>query len=117
MNFEETAMWQRLSNGDANYYTKADESEREELRTFVKGILLTEQITVEFEKADGTVRAMVCTLNEAKGAKYAVNEDKADTATPKKKPNLDVCVVWDCTQNAWRSFRWDRLKKIEFSIG
>ena len=114
MNFEETAMWQRLSNGDANYYTKANETEREELRTFVKGILLTDQITVEFEKADGTVRAMVCTLNEDKGAKYAVNED---TVTSKKKPNQDVCVVWDCTQNAWRSFRWDRLKKIAFSIG
>jgi len=117
MNFEETAMWQQLSNGDANYYTRAAEAEREQFRTFVRGLLLTDQVTIEFEKADGTVRAMVCTLNETKGAKYVVNENKADTATSKKKPNLDVCVVWDCTQNAWRSFRWDRLKRIEFSIG
>jgi hypothetical protein len=117
MNFEETAMWQRLSNGDANYYTKAAEPEREEFRRMIKSLLLTDQITIEFEKADGTVRAMICTLSGEKGAKYAVNENKEDATASKKKPNDDVCVVWDCTQNAWRSFRWDRLKRIEFAIG
>ena len=116
MNFEETAMWQRLSNGDANYYTKAAEPEREEFKAWVKSVLRTGQATIEFEKADGTIRAMVCTLSEENGAKYVVNETKGDAATPKKKPNDDVCAVWDCTQNAWRSFRWDRLKRIEFSI-
>ena len=61
MNFEETAMWQRLSNGDANYYTKAEESERTAFRVWLKGLLQERAITVEFEKADGTVRAMICT--------------------------------------------------------
>ena len=56
-------------------------------------------------------------LNEANGAKYVINENKGEAASSKKKPNDDVCVVWDCTQNAWRSFRWDRLKRIEFAIG
>ena len=116
MNFEETAMWQRLSNGDANYYTKAAEPERTAFRVWLKGLLSVTKITVEFEKADGTVRAMICTLSGEKGAKYAVNENKEDVTASKKKLNLDVCVVWDCTQNAWRSFRWDRLKRIEFSI-
>ena len=117
MNFEETAMWQRISNGEANYYTKAAEPERTAFRAWLKRLLVSGTVTVEFEKADGTVRAMVCTLNETKGAKYVVNETQGDTATSKKKPNDDVCVVWDCTQSAWRSFRWDRLKRIEFSIG
>jgi len=117
MNFEETAMWQRLSNGDANYYTKAAEPERTAFRIWLKGLLQERAITVEFEKADGSVRAMICTLNEEKGAKYAVNENKENAITSKKKPNDDVCAVWDCTQNAWRSFRWDRLKRIEFEIG
>jgi len=117
MNFEETAMWQRLSNGDANYYTKAAEPERTAFRAWLSGLLQSGTVTVEFEKADGTIRAMICTLNEEKGAKYAVNENKGEPTASKKKPNSDVCVVWDCTQNAWRSFRWDRLKRIEFSIG
>jgi hypothetical protein len=117
MNFEETTMWQRLSNGDANYYTRAAEPERTAFRVWLKQLLQERLITVEFEKADGTVRTMVCTLNEAEGAKYIVNETQGDTPVSKKKANDDVCVVWDCTQNAWRSFRWDRLKRIEFSIG
>jgi predicted DNA-binding transcriptional regulator YafY len=25
-------------------------------------------------------------------------------------------VVWDCNANGWRSFRWDRLRKIAFTI-
>lgn len=118
MNFEETAMWQRLSNGDANYYTKAAEPEREQFRTWIRGLLQTGKITVEFEKADGTARAMVCTLSEELGAKYIVNENKENQSeTKSKKKNTDVCPVWDCTQNAWRSFRWDRLKQIECNIG
>jgi hypothetical protein len=117
MNFEQTAMWQRLSNGDADYYTQSAEPERTAFRAFVKGLLQNGQVTLEFEKADGTIRAMVCTLNEEKGAKYIVNETKGEDSTPKKKPNDDVCVVWDCAQSAWRSFRWDRLKRIDFSIG
>jgi hypothetical protein len=114
MNFEKTAMWQRLSNGDANYYTWAAEPERTAFRAWLKGFLQSGEVIVEFEKADGSTRAMVCTLSETKGAKYVLKED-ADAS--KKKPNDDVCVVWDCTQKAWRSFRWDRLKRIEFSIG
>jgi hypothetical protein len=117
MNFEETAMWQRLSDGDANYYTKAAEPEREQFRIWIRGLLQTGKITVEFEKADGTDRAMVCTLSEELGAKYIVNENKENQSeTKSKKKNNDVCPVWDCTQNAWRSFRWDRLKRIECKI-
>ena len=48
MNFEETAMWQRLSNGDANYYTKAAEPERTAFRVWLKGLLSVTKITVEF---------------------------------------------------------------------
>jgi hypothetical protein len=120
MNFEETVMWQRLSNGDANYYTKAAEPERTAFRVWLKGLLLSSKVTVEFEKADGTIRAMVCTLDEENGAKYVVNESTEPTAVENIKPpkvNNDVQKVWDCQAGAWRSFRWDRLKRIEFSIG
>jgi len=26
-------------------------------------------------------------------------------------------VVWDLNREAWRSFRWDRMKRIQFDIG
>jgi hypothetical protein len=120
LNFEETVMWQRLSNGEANYYTKAAEPEREAFRSWLKGLLLEGKVTVEFEKADGTIRAMICTLDGENGAKYAVNESTEPIAVENTKPpkvNNDVQKVWDCQAGAWRSFRWDRLKRIDFSIG
>ena len=68
MNFEVTTMWRRLSGDAGNYYCKSAEPEREEFRKFVKSLLHKGQITVEFEKANGETRAMICTLNEEKGA-------------------------------------------------
>jgi len=43
-------------------------------------------------------------------AKYSGNDSK-------KKPNPEVCVVWDTNQSAWCSFRWDRMKRVQFAIG
>jgi hypothetical protein len=116
MNFEQKAMWERLQSKGGNYYTEAAEPERAEFRQWMKSLLREHKVVVEFIKADGSTRAMVCTLNEENGAKYVVNENQEASAN-KKKPNDDVCAVWDCEQGAWRSFRWDRLKRIEFSVG
>jgi len=53
---------------------------------------------------------MTCTLQESR-LPPAINK------TTQKKANLEVCVVWDCNQQAWRSFRWDRIKRIAFTLG
>jgi len=66
---------------------------------------------VEFIKVNGTPRRMDCTLAESRGAKYSVNE------STRKKTHPDTCVVWDVNQSAWRSFRWDRLTRIHFTLG
>ncbi len=95
-----------------NYYINASQAERQTLRESVHTLLQTTSITVDFEKATGEFRSMKCTLREDLGAKYTVKENAAP-----KKPNPDVCVVWDVNQAAWRSFRWDRLKRIQFDLG
>ena len=83
------------------------------MREWVQGLLREQEATVDFVKATGEFRSMKCTLNESLGAKYTVKENQE----PKKKPNPEVCVVWDVSQQAWRSFRWDRMKRIEFQLG
>jgi hypothetical protein len=68
-------------------------------------------VLVEFTKADGTERKMLCTLAE----------NLIPAITPvKEKPEIisegatDViptaCKVWDIEKQAWRSFRWDSVK-------
>lgn len=109
MNFEKTQVWRELSSDPGNYYCRASDDDRAGLRDFMRGILNQGVVTVEFAKADGTVRTMHCTLSESLGAVW-VNKDT------QRQPSPEVCVVWDCDQDAWRSFRWDRLRKIEFEI-
>lgn len=92
-------------------YDQVDAEEREQLKTWLRGLLQERVVTVEFVKADGSPRRMECTLAESAGAKYSTNE------STRKKPHPDTCVVWDTNQNAWRSFRWDRLKRITFNLG
>lgn len=119
MDFEKAEMWRRLTGDPGNYYTQIAEPERAQFRKFVEGMLHEGQLTVEFTKADGTVRAMICTLSEDHGAKYKpmTESDAVTPGRPRRQPTEQVRTVWDCEAAAWRSFRWDRLKKIGFTIG
>ena len=112
MNTDQLKAWSAISNQPATYYVNASEKEREIMRDWVRGLLLEREVTVDFEKATGELRSMKCTLRADLGAKYNMTE----SSNP-KKPNPDVCVVWDTGQQAWRSFRWDRVKRIQFDLG
>jgi hypothetical protein len=120
LTFEQQSVWNRLNGKPGNYYTESAESEREEFRSFIKGVLQDGPVLIEFTKADGSTRVMNCTLSEEHGAKYIVKENvevPVEKAHLPAKVNNDVCKIWDIEQAAWRSFRWDRLQRIEFKIG
>lgn len=120
LTFEQQQTWNRLNNEPGNYYEQSAEPEREQFRRFMKGILQDGPALVEFVKADGNIRTMNCTLSEEHGAKYIMKENTTvpvERAHMPVKVNNDVCKIWDIEQAAWRSFRWDRLKRIEFKLG
>lgn len=66
----------------------------------LKNILLEGPCKVVFEKADGSVREMLCTIN-----KEYINYETAGVS----KPNPNVITVWDIDKQSWRSFRIDKL--------
>lgn len=78
-------------------------------REGIKNILRASVINVHFTKADGSTRVMKCTLNEEF---IPLRDSDTPPATP-RKVNPDVCPVWDMENQAWRSFRWDSITKIE----
>jgi hypothetical protein len=117
MNFEQAEMWRRLQNDPGNYYTQISEPDRVAFRKLVEQLLHEGQVTVEFTKADGSVRAMICTLSELHGAKYNHVTESVEASKPARRPTDHVRTVWDCEAGAWRSFRWDRLKMIGFTLG
>jgi hypothetical protein len=62
--------------------------------------------TVTFEKADGSLREMRCTLQPSYLPPQLLQEGTT------RKENLDVLAVWDIDAGGWRSFRMDSIKSI-----
>lgn len=75
-------------------------------REGVRNLLRASVLDITFTKSDGSSRIMKCTLNEEFIPKFEKSENP-------RKPNPDVCPVWDMENQAWRSFRWDSITKID----
>ena len=65
---------------------------------------------ITFQKADGTIREMTCTLMED----YVVSPEKPTEPHVPRKQNDEVLAVWDMDKNARRSFRLDSLNNIRY---
>lgn len=94
-----------------NAYSTMSAKDQKMFREWVKGILQRETATLTFQKKDGTMRVMKASLREDH---MPVFEKKTDTV---RKTNDEVLSVVDLEKNEWRSFRFDSIKKIEFSLG
>lgn len=75
--------------------------------TLSKGI-----VTVTFEKLDGTLREMRCTLQADILPQPQLLQEGAKSP---RAENLNVLSVWDIEAHGWRSFRMDSIKSIAVS--
>lgn len=73
-------------------------------------ILRENDVTVKFTKKDGSDRTMICTLKEDK-----IPTEKMPKSAEKQKSE-EVLPVFDLESQGWRSFRWDSIKEIHFSV-
>lgn len=67
-------------------------------------------VEVTFLKLDGDERTMTCTLLQ----EHLPEANRDDKLSQTKIRNLEekVIVVWDVNAKGWRSFRYDRVKKV-----
>jgi hypothetical protein len=84
--------------------------DKNKLRKWLGEHLAYGPVTVVFEKKDGTLREMRCTLKDV--PQY---ERKTESETPRKK-NDEVMSVYDMDKSEWRSFRIDSIKEIKFDL-
>ena len=88
------------------WYSTASEEERKTFREWLLGVLNQhEKVTVTFKKVDGTIREMTCTLKE--GVRPEVKDPKTSDT---------LCTVWATDVTAWRSFKFENITKIDFSL-
>jgi hypothetical protein len=92
-------------------YINGTEEERAQFRSWIKNALEDTIVTVVFEKKDGTLRTMNCTLMEGAAIPHVKTTDRVKT------PSNDTCSVWDVEKNEWRSFRYDAINEINFTLG
>ncbi len=71
--------------------------------------------SVVFEKKDGTLRTMNCTLSARILAEEIGTEFITEETQQSQNVNTDTIPVWDMEANAWRSFRVDSVKEFNTS--
>ena len=81
---------------------------KEYIKEEVKAGLHSAIATVTFEKSDGTIRVMRCTLM----AEHLPIVEEGHKST--RKDNDEVLAVWDLENGGWRSFRIDSIKSISY---
>jgi len=78
-------------------------------------------VKITFQKQDGTLRVMLCTLHpdllpDITESKETVDAEGFTKKKRTKKPNPEVLPVYDLEKKAWRSFRIDSVQNVEISV-
>jgi hypothetical protein len=107
------------SNDNSNFGIQTvlkTEKEFKAFKKWLKGHLNFGPVTVTFTKKDGTERIMNCTTSSDLVPQVPVLTEEVAVPKKEKKKNEDVMSVYDLEVKEWRSFRWDSIKRIEFTL-
>jgi hypothetical protein len=116
MEWEQQEIVRLLKNTPGTQYKEANDVEKAVIRDWVRSLLKKDTVTVTFVKADGTEREMRCTLRPEKLPPAPVTTGSVDgivrESKERKQPDEHSLRVFDLDKSEWRSFRFDRLKKV-----
>ena len=94
---------------------KSKEFTTEVGQKWLKELLSDGEVLITFIKTDGTERVMKCTLNnELISENVTVTPKEPKTTT--RKVSDEVLPVFDLENKGWRSFRWDSITYVNFSL-
>ena len=117
MEWEKQETMRLLSGKPGTVYQEGSEQDRQNYRKWLKSMLQNGITNVTFVKADGSLRTMKATLDPVHITSPAIPVSLLNESRKEKTQNDDVCKVWDTEANAWRSFRYDRIKSITIDLG
>jgi hypothetical protein len=132
LSWEQQEVFRLLKAQPGTAYQEADETGRHIFRDWIRNLLSATEITVTFVKADGTVRDMRCTLDSDRIPPQPPRAEKPTKEAPvdglrqngflgkaekvTKPEESHTQKVFDLDASAWRSFRYDRLKKVTATL-
>lgn len=88
----------------------------EQFKEMVKERLHQGPAKIEFEKKDGTIREMICTLNFDLIQQNDAVPVSMTNDDPKELHNAEVQPVLDLEKGEWRSFRWDSVLRVDYDV-
>ena len=124
-------MWEKdevvrlLKGVPGTQYQEGDDQVKEQIRSWVRGLLTNSEISVTFTKADGTDRDMLCTLDHSRipvsvakpvSTTAPVDGIVRESKKSRKEPDPHSIRVYDLEKQEWRSFRFERLKKVTATL-
>ena len=124
-------MWEKdevvrlLKGVPGTQYQEGDDQIKEQIREWVRGLLQNSAINITFTKADGTDRDMLCTLDHSRipvsvakpvSTTAPVDGIVRESRKPKKAPDPHSIRVFDLEKGEWRSFRFERLRKVTATL-
>jgi hypothetical protein len=129
--FKMGGMWEKdevvrlLKGVPGTQYQEGDDQIKEQIREWVRGLLQNSKINITFTKADGTDRDMLCTLDHSRipvsaakpiSTTAPVDGIVRESKKPRKEPDPHSIRVFDLEKQEWRSFRFDRLRKVTATL-
>ena len=93
-----------------------DEQEFEKFKEWTYGLLCDEHakdLCITFTKKDGTERKMFCTLS---AGRIPADKTPKETSSNSSQTSGSAVRVFDTEKQEWRSFRWDSVIKVEYSL-
>lgn len=95
------------------------DKEFEEFKSYTLGLLHdsnAKDLCVTFTKKDGSERKMFCTLVEGRIPSEKQPKSQASDSEVAKSGDGSAVRVFDTEKSEWRSFRWDSVTKLEFTL-
>jgi len=120
--WEQSETVRLLTGRPGTQYQESDEVNQAIIRDWVRRLLQTTELVGEFVKSDGTLRVMRCTLNPEQFPVVPINVPVSvdgivkESRSARKLPDPHSIRVFDLDQQAWRSFRFDRLRRVSASL-
>lgn len=117
MQWTKQEVFRLLKNKPGTMYQECSDADKSLFRDWLRNLLHTTSVKIDFVKADGSPRQMQCTLNwdMIPQNKQPISRPLAEDTVGSRDP--EVLKVFDLEVGEWRSFRFDRLRSIGVTIG
>ncbi len=109
---EEREEWDSDGEIELDWEDEPEDFTSDTAKDWIKGLLKDGVVEVTFAKSDGTERVMKATLKEEVISEHWIPKN----TDSQRKYSEDVLPVFDIEAKGWRSFRYDAVKSVNFSL-